>query len=175
MMHFCIKSKIIQVCFIGRTRTYQLKNETDVDLKRQNYIEHRCSLASHRNKKRSVGKLTQNEHQMIPVTDKQQMSNIEENCRSLEEVIQRVPDSERKWAADFKPRDSIERPRNCLSVASSIKDHITEVVFNELISMDGLENVQLDDGRRWNAGGLYSNNSLSMLSPVLFVADPTLS
>ncbi|XP_063975035.1 probable tRNA (uracil-O(2)-)-methyltransferase [Diachasmimorpha longicaudata] len=82
----------------------------------------------------------------------------------------RPQDSEKpsdEWARDFKPREIVERVRNCTQVNRNVINEIVDLVSTELlrktrkISLSHLENSE----RLWNAGGQLELNEIARLIP----------
>ncbi|XP_058054265.1 probable tRNA (uracil-O(2)-)-methyltransferase [Anopheles bellator] len=61
-------------------------------------------------------------------------------------AMQKIAD---EWTANFKPRDSTEKVRNCTKIDRSIVDKIVAIVFEALLAKQGL----VPELSNWNSGG----------------------
>lgn len=62
---------------------------------------------------------------------------------------------------DFKPREVLEKVRNCTLVDRSIVDNIVQIVFSAIMA----KKRYLDDFPEWNAGGIIQFSDLIKLIP----------
>ncbi|KAJ8312402.1 hypothetical protein KUTeg_009775, partial [Tegillarca granosa] len=58
-----------------------------------------------------------------------------------------------QWSSNFKPRESIERTKNCQAIRRELKDFIVKTVFNHILDADKEEVRELQNGRKWHKGG----------------------
>lgn len=65
-----------------------------------------------------------------------------------------------QWSSSFKPRESVERTRNCQTIRRDLIDFIVKTVFNYVLNADKEEVRELPNGRTWHKGG---NKFLSVL------------
>lgn len=71
-----------------------------------------------------------------------------------------------KWSQEFKPRESIERVRNCTQLEKSLILDIVSLIVKELLSRENLVIVNVDkEEKSWNRGGLISLGNLVSLVP----------
>ncbi|XP_043269554.1 probable tRNA (uracil-O(2)-)-methyltransferase isoform X1 [Venturia canescens] len=92
--------------------------------------------------------------EMMPIRDKLIDEII--NARSLKgkeiSAKERKNNStESQWSTDFKPRESVERVRNCTKVDRAVIDEIINVVTRQLLHK--VRNIERNGGGTWNAGG----------------------
>lgn len=90
-------------------------------------------------------------------------SREEEIKRIIEERSLKVDSpktqGENQWSSDFKPRETIERVRNCTQVDKNIISEIVDIVSNHLLSKARI--ISLKDERTWNAGGQIELSELA--------------
>lgn len=72
--------------------------------------------------------------------------------------------SDDKWSKDFKPRDVVERVRNCTQIDRNIVNEIVDLVKTELLVKKNLINREFDD-KKWNAGGQLELNKIAKIVP----------
>lgn len=66
--------------------------------------------------------------------------------------------NEDNWLANFKPRECIEKVRNCTKIDRSVVDEIVAIVFNALIAK---KRIACEfPGKNWNAGGVIAIGEL---------------
>lgn len=70
-----------------------------------------------------------------------------------------------KWSNDFKPRDSVEKVRNCTQIDKNIQNEIINLVKTELLSKVRIINSNNDDNKKWNAGGQLELAKLATIIP----------
>lgn len=118
------------VCFIGRSRYYDLSQESEVDQQRQTFISSRCTVSPE-----NISTINYtHEHDMDGDTTS-------------------AMNTEADWVLDFKPRSQTEVTRNCVTVRQETKDHVIHTVFSRLLQCDNCEIKQRHDGKTWNKGG----------------------
>lgn len=123
---------MLQVCFIGRTRSYNVSEEAEIDEERQNYIRSRCEKWSENNK---------------PSTYSDTGNNKIDAAHNAQEGM---------WVSEFTPRNKTEVTRNCVTVKKETKDHVTRTVFDQVMDCDDCELRVMHDGRPWRKGGKLS-------------------
>jgi tRNASer (uridine44-2'-O)-methyltransferase len=71
-------------------------------------------------------------------------------CNEIQDFIDSkcANESGELWASDFKPRESVEKVRNCTTVDRSISLQIVKIIFDKILAKD---QCFLFDG--WNCGG----------------------
>uniref|UniRef100_A0A182Y2E5 tRNA (uracil-O(2)-)-methyltransferase n=1 Tax=Anopheles stephensi TaxID=30069 RepID=A0A182Y2E5_ANOST len=67
------------------------------------------------------------------------------------------------WSANFKPRESIEKVRNCTKIDRSVVDKIVSIVFEQLLAKRCVPEEFAD--RNWNAGGRIPLEALVKMIP----------
>ncbi|XP_053676478.1 probable tRNA (uracil-O(2)-)-methyltransferase [Anopheles nili] len=67
------------------------------------------------------------------------------------------------WSTNFKPRESVERVRNCTKIDRTVVDKIVMVVFKELLAKRRV--LPEHSERNWNAGGTITMEALVKLIP----------
>ncbi|KAF7994425.1 hypothetical protein HCN44_003897 [Aphidius gifuensis] len=70
-----------------------------------------------------------------------------------------------KWSNDFKPRDSVEKVRNCTQIDKNIQNEIINIVKSELLAKVRIINSDEDDNKKWNAGGQLELAKLATIIP----------
>ena len=70
---------------------------------------------------------------------------------------------ENQWSSDFKPRETVERVRNCTQVDKNIITEIIHTVANLLLSKARI--ISLKDESTWNAGGQIELSELANIIP----------
>lgn len=69
-----------------------------------------------------------------------------------------------EWVADFKPREAIERVRNCTRLDETLKSDIVLLAANHLLVKRRMIAHPQDPGKTWNAG---STAALSEIVPLI--------
>lgn len=93
--------------------------------------------------------------EMMSVRDK--LINEIINARSLKGKASSKADgdeeilSESLWSTDFKPRESVEKVRNCTKIDRTVIDEIINTVTEQLLRK--VRNIERSRGGTWNAGG----------------------
>uniref|UniRef100_A0A182RJN8 tRNA (uracil-O(2)-)-methyltransferase n=1 Tax=Anopheles funestus TaxID=62324 RepID=A0A182RJN8_ANOFN len=71
--------------------------------------------------------------------------------------------TEDSWSASFKPRESVEKVRNCTKIDRSVVEKIVTIVFEEILAK---RRVPEDfAARNWNAGGTIALEALVKVIP----------
>lgn len=72
-----------------------------------------------------------------------------------------------EWMSGFKPRESVERVRNCTQLDSGLRDQIVTIVAQHLLAKRRLLKVISDNGEEkvWNAGGVMSVGEIASSIP----------
>lgn len=130
---------MFQACYIGKSRTYSKENESEIDLNRSEYIAQRCKASMAKNKD-NLAESASEHPQEGSAAKKIKIDNDEK-------------EPTKGWAAEFQVRSSEEKPRNCVSVDSKVKDTIISLVFRAVLDSKQGSVLDLGDGRRWNKGG----------------------
>ncbi|KAK6192480.1 hypothetical protein SNE40_003938 [Patella caerulea] len=129
-----------RVCFIGRTRNYDITDELSIDEQRTLFINNRCSKGDNSNKTCDEG--------VNPTTA--------EKCDTSSNKKRKISDSavtdSNKWTEKFQPRSNKEIARNCQSVSKETKERIVNVVFEKILSC-GDDRVTTKHETVWNRGG----------------------
>lgn len=71
--------------------------------------------------------------------------------------------SSANWSEGFRPRESVEKVRNCTKIERTIIDDIVRIVFDALIAKKRMASEF--PGRNWNAGGRIGIGDLIKLIP----------
>ena len=168
---------ITQICYIGRSRTYDAKNEETADKDRQDFIDRRTSritelTPSHKQHNQAVVLdetsasgtdhdtiYYYNHNSHIPSlsneTTTQDGSSLKRKASEIDASLHDSNKSEKKatqWAVDFKPR--VEgQVRNCQHVSLEIKEKIVSAVFQKVLECDQLSVATLEGGKPWRKGG----------------------
>uniref|UniRef100_A0A182WBK6 Probable tRNA (uracil-O(2)-)-methyltransferase n=1 Tax=Anopheles minimus TaxID=112268 RepID=A0A182WBK6_9DIPT len=71
--------------------------------------------------------------------------------------------TEDSWSANFKPRESVEKVRNCTKIDRSVVEKIVSIVFEELLAKRRIPDEF--SGRNWNAGGTITLEALVKAIP----------
>lgn len=71
--------------------------------------------------------------------------------------------SEATWSEHFRPRESVEKVRNCTKLKRSIVDEIVRIVFDALIAKKRMASEF--PGKSWNVGGKIAIGDLVALIP----------
>uniref|UniRef100_A0A6V7LHT2 tRNA (uracil-O(2)-)-methyltransferase n=1 Tax=Bracon brevicornis TaxID=1563983 RepID=A0A6V7LHT2_9HYME len=75
------------------------------------------------------------------------------------------------WAKDFKPRDLLEKVRNCTQINKNVINEIISLVSKQLLTKNRQivvenENKKLESAERtWNAGGIVELSELAQIVP----------
>ncbi|XP_058834113.1 probable tRNA (uracil-O(2)-)-methyltransferase [Topomyia yanbarensis] len=69
-----------------------------------------------------------------------------------------VRETDGNWSADFKPRESVEKVRNCTKIDRNIIEEIVRIVFEALIAKKRIATEFPD--KQWNAGGILAIGEL---------------
>ncbi|XP_034193171.2 putative tRNA (uracil-O(2)-)-methyltransferase isoform X1 [Osmia lignaria lignaria] len=91
---------------------------------------------------------------------------VEEERKTREERIQRIisakttlmqtkkqkEDDVGEWTCDFKPRDTVEKVRNCTQLDKTLIKNIVDTVANQLLYKGRIVSVDETQRRTWNAG-----------------------
>ncbi|KAH0567382.1 probable tRNA (uracil-O(2)-)-methyltransferase [Cotesia glomerata] len=88
------------------------------------------------------------------------------NARALQKINSVNQDD--KWSSDFKPRDLVEKVKNCTKVDKNIVNEIVNLVANYLLQKVRIIGVKKDDDSeecKWNAGGTIELNEIAKLVP----------
>ncbi|KAK0174846.1 hypothetical protein PV327_010569 [Microctonus hyperodae] len=70
-----------------------------------------------------------------------------------------------KWSDDFKPRDPIEKARNCTQIDRNIINEIIDLIANNLLRKVRIINSPDDDNKKWNAGGSIELSEIANIIP----------
>lgn len=120
---------LLQVCLVGKSRSYQVSDEAQAEHRRAHYIQSRQTASS-------------------VTVQGSDIRNDRDYCHGNAET-DRPPGS--SWEAGFQPRDRVEVVRNCAALPRDFVDGIVLQVANVLLGMT------LDDGggssTDWNQGG----------------------
>jgi hypothetical protein len=60
------------------------------------------------------------------------------------------------WVQNFKPRDQVERVRNCTRVSKDLQERIVEEAFQAVVKAKDASSVVTTDQRNWNRGGMLN-------------------
>ncbi|PSN39820.1 hypothetical protein C0J52_18429 [Blattella germanica] len=72
----------------------------------------------------------------------------------------------KKWSHDFKPRESVERVRNCTQLEKSLIEDLVMFVAKELLAKEEFVTIHSgNEERLWNKGGSISLGDLATLLP----------
>ncbi|XP_064618763.1 probable tRNA (uracil-O(2)-)-methyltransferase isoform X2 [Lineus longissimus] len=61
--------------------------------------------------------------------------------------------SRTSWVPNFKPREQVEKVRNCTGVSKDLQERIVNEVFQAVLKADDASSVVTPDQRNWNRGG----------------------
>ncbi|XP_056225800.1 probable tRNA (uracil-O(2)-)-methyltransferase [Seriola aureovittata] len=128
-----------RVCLVGKSRSYQLRDEAEAERRRAHYVQRR---------------------QTIPgVTIQWSVIGNDGHCCHGNADSDRTPRS--SWGAGFQPRDKVEMVRNCAALPRDFVDGVVLQVANALLGMT------VDDGggssADWNRGGSLSVSEVAGL------------
>ncbi|XP_008554335.2 probable tRNA (uracil-O(2)-)-methyltransferase [Microplitis demolitor] len=93
------------------------------------------------------------------------------NARAIEKINVNNNDDNvtDKWSNNFKPRDIVEKVKNCTKIDKNIINEIVNLVANHLLQKVRIVNVNSDDNNseecKWNAGGKIELNEVAKLIP----------
>lgn len=153
---------ILQVCFIGRSRTYLEETEAEADSQRKEFIEERCKSQSKQSgsglvKKRPCDPATPESCDCTLEAGTNQ-ETVNACCHGDASSVANgmaassTPDIA-PWAENFQPRERVEKTRNCVSLDNELKDRMIRTVFEALIHAADSETIVAEDGGEWNKGG----------------------
>lgn len=83
-------------------------------------------------------------------------SEMELQDKKIQEMINsRCHDNQinELWSSEFKPREAVEKVRNCTQVDKEILSSIIETVVSLLLKQKREINLEEKSGKTWNAGG----------------------
>lgn len=91
------------------------------------------------------------------------------NARALQKINTVTQDNDTgQWSSDFKPRDLVEKVKNCTKIDKNIVNEIVNLVANYLLQKVRIIGVKKDDNSeecKWNAGGTIELNEIAKLVP----------
>ncbi|XP_012282705.1 probable tRNA (uracil-O(2)-)-methyltransferase [Orussus abietinus] len=70
-----------------------------------------------------------------------------------------------KWSSDFKPRESVEKVKNCTQLERSLIGSIVNLVANHLLGKVRLISPASRPDSKWNAGGQMKLESIASVIP----------
>lgn len=133
-----LRHALLQVCLIGKSRTYEKAEEELAEVKRTDCIRGRQALIS--NSAVVIQKEHSGPHQQ---GDGQEVANAQ--C---------------DWGNGFQPREKIETVRNCAALPRDFVDGVVLKVATALLGLAGEKREEEDkigkERIRWNAGGKMS-------------------
>lgn len=97
-----------------------------------------------------------------PDTDREKEIKTIIKERSLQKSDNDFP-SQDQWSLDFKPRETVEKVRNCTQIDKNLIDEIVNIVANFLLSKTRI--ISLDSEKKWNAGGQMELSQLVAIIP----------
>ncbi|XP_070710750.1 probable tRNA (uracil-O(2)-)-methyltransferase [Pempheris klunzingeri] len=124
-----------RVCLVGKSRNYQLSDETAAEQRRAHYVQSRRL-----------------------VVQRSDIRNDGECCLGNEDT-DRTPGS--SWGAGFQPRDRLETVRNCAALPRDFVDSVVLRVANVLLGMT--EDIGGGSSSDWNRGGSLSVSEVAGL------------
>ncbi|KAJ1213980.1 hypothetical protein NDU88_001609 [Pleurodeles waltl] len=144
-----------RVCLIGKSRTYQLRDEALIDEQRKEYI-----------RKQQCDVITKKDFPACSTTDCMQVSNQcshSDAANSDEKEHQQCPYPEdnrktsesRDWISGFLPREKNEQTRNCATLPRDFIDQVVLQVASLLLDTakeDQVECVSEENAKSWNSG-----------------------
>lgn len=83
---------------------------------------------------------------------------------SRDKSIANATSDSSSWSADFKPRETVERVRNCTKIDRSLISDIVDLVAGHLLCKVRMIDIQGSD-EKWNAGGQVELSQLAGLLP----------
>uniref|UniRef100_A0A182LX36 tRNA (uracil-O(2)-)-methyltransferase n=1 Tax=Anopheles culicifacies TaxID=139723 RepID=A0A182LX36_9DIPT len=86
--------------------------------------------------------------------------------RSKEDKVNDTP--ENSWSTNFKPRESVEKVRNCTKIDRSVVEKIVSIVFEELLAKRRIPAEFT--ACNWNAGGTITLEALVKAIPQEYLA-----
>ncbi|XP_022616488.1 probable tRNA (uracil-O(2)-)-methyltransferase [Seriola dumerili] len=128
-----------RVCLVGKSRSYQLRDEAEAERRRAHYVQRRQTTPG--------------------VTIQWSVIGNDGHCCHGNADSDRTPRS--SWGAGFQPRDRVEMVRNCAALPRDFVDGVVLQVANALLGMT------VDDGggssADWNRGGSLSVSEVAGL------------
>ncbi|XP_046741159.1 probable tRNA (uracil-O(2)-)-methyltransferase [Diprion similis] len=74
------------------------------------------------------------------------------------------PSDQSLWSADFKPRENVERVRNCTKIDRGLISDIVNLVAEQLLCKVRMIDIQ-SSNEKWNAGGQIELSEVARLLP----------
>ncbi|XP_070786079.1 probable tRNA (uracil-O(2)-)-methyltransferase [Enoplosus armatus] len=121
-----------RVCLVGKSRNYQLSDETEAEQRRAHYVQSRQAASG--------------------VTVQGSDIRNDGNCCHGNKDTDRAPGS--GWGAGFQPRERVETVRNCAALPRDFVDGVVLQVANVLLGMTEDDGGGSSSG--WNRGGSLS-------------------
>ncbi|XP_058463807.1 probable tRNA (uracil-O(2)-)-methyltransferase [Malaya genurostris] len=94
-------------------------------------------------------------------------NKFEMHCKNIQTFIDSRINISREtdgnWSSTFKPRESVEKVKNCTKIDRNVIDQIVRIVFETLIAKKRIA-AEFPD-KQWNAGGTVSISDLVNLIP----------
>ncbi|XP_078069622.1 putative tRNA (uracil-O(2)-)-methyltransferase isoform X2 [Mustelus asterias] len=138
-----------RVCLIGSQRTYSLSGEEQLDEERTQYIRERYCTGNNT----SCGEVK--DTASLFTCDIMDCSNVDD-VMVQETSVETDFFVSNKWVAGFKPREKVEKVRNCAALPRDFVDDIVLQVAKALLkaNQDKSEHSSDEDSTgHWNKGG----------------------
>lgn len=125
----------MQVCLIGKSRSYEQAEDELADVKRTDYIRGREAL--------------------IPTVVNQNVHSGSHQHGDGQEMAKAACD----WGKGFQPREKIETVRNCAALPRDFVDGVVLKVAMALLGLAGEKTEEEEEDKigkersKWNAGG----------------------
>lgn len=123
----CCSPLLLQVCLVGKSRSYQQSEEVQAEEQRVHYVQSRQTCSG------------------VTV----QGSNAKGDGDSHRDDTDGTPGSD--WGAGFQPREKIETVRNCAALPRDFVDGVVLKVANTLLGLTKDEDGGVPNA--WNQGG----------------------
>ena len=155
----------MQACIIGHKRSHSHENQHLINNKMTDFINGRCD-PPRKGEQKGIKEATletcetfcsscEAEHQKRSQASEGSITDKFTPCEKCKQLRNNTCSVERQstWLSTFQVRNESEVPRNCSLIDKDVKEYCINTVTDKLLSTVNMK--ELEDGRRWNKGGIF--------------------